>query len=86
MSCDCRSFSSPSSFETHRDFHAKSHDVLWWQVVFIATRDSIYEKVKSNIQEVRARKGCVIAITDEGNDELDELCEYVIHIPQVRTL
>jgi glucosamine--fructose-6-phosphate aminotransferase (isomerizing) len=52
-------------------------------VFFIAMQDSIYEKVKSNIQEVRARKGCVIAITDEGNDELDELCEYVIHIPKV---
>mmetsp|Transcript_56453 Transcript_56453/g.138565 ORF Transcript_56453/g.138565 Transcript_56453/m.138565 type:complete len:635 (+) Transcript_56453:141-2045(+) len=50
-------------------------------VVVIATKDSIYEKVKSNIQEVRARKGCVIAVTDEGNTELDELCEYVIHVP-----
>mmetsp|Transcript_9866 Transcript_9866/g.19715 ORF Transcript_9866/g.19715 Transcript_9866/m.19715 type:complete len:648 (-) Transcript_9866:194-2137(-) len=52
-------------------------------VVFIAMQDSIYEKVKSNIMEVRARKGCVIAITDEGNAELDETCEYVIQIPKV---
>mmetsp|Transcript_5920 Transcript_5920/g.19068 ORF Transcript_5920/g.19068 Transcript_5920/m.19068 type:complete len:96 (-) Transcript_5920:66-353(-) len=34
-------------------------------VVFVAMKDSIYDKVKSNIQEVRARKGTVIAITDE---------------------
>jgi len=52
-------------------------------VVFIAMQDSIYEKVKSNIMEVKARKGTVIAITDEGNSELDELCEYVIKIPNV---
>mmetsp|Transcript_5929 Transcript_5929/g.19102 ORF Transcript_5929/g.19102 Transcript_5929/m.19102 type:complete len:130 (+) Transcript_5929:2093-2482(+) len=52
-------------------------------VIFVAMKDSIYDKVKSNIQEVRARKGTVIAITDEGNDELDGLCEYVIHIPKV---
>lgn len=31
--------------------------------------------------QVRARKGAVIAITDIGNDELDELCEYVIKVP-----
>jgi len=53
-------------------------------VVFIANKDSIYEKVKSNIMEVRARKGCVIAITDVGNDELDAFCEYVIKIPTTR--
>lgn len=52
-------------------------------VVFVAIKDSIYDKVKSNIQEVRARKGSVIAITDEGNDELNDLCDYVIHIPKV---
>jgi len=32
---------------------------------FVLAQDSIYEKVKSNIMEVRARKGCVIVITDE---------------------
>ena len=50
-------------------------------VVFIATKDVIYEKVVSNIEEVAARGGQVIAITNEGNDELDALCEYVIKIP-----
>ena len=50
-------------------------------VVFIAMKDVIYEKVVSNIEEVAARGGQVIAITNEGNDELDELCEYVIKVP-----
>jgi glucosamine--fructose-6-phosphate aminotransferase (isomerizing) len=50
-------------------------------VVFIAMKDAIYDKVVSNIEEVAARGGSVIAITEEGNDELDELCEIVIHVP-----
>ncbi len=50
-------------------------------VVFIAMKDSTYDKVISNIEEVVARKGSVIAITDHGNGELDRLCEYVIRIP-----
>ena len=53
-------------------------------VVFIAMKDSTYDKVLSNIEEVAARDGSVIAITDEGNGELDELCEYVIEIPQTK--
>lgn len=50
-------------------------------VVFIATRDEIYEKVVSNIEEVVARGGAVIAITSDDNEELDEMCEYVIRVP-----
>jgi glucosamine--fructose-6-phosphate aminotransferase (isomerizing) len=50
-------------------------------VVFLATKDSTYDKVVSNIEEVVAREGSVIAITDEGNGELDRLCEYVIRVP-----
>ncbi len=51
-------------------------------VVFIAMKDSTYDKVVSNIEEVAARDGSVIAITDEGNGDLDDLCEYVLRIPQ----
>ena len=51
-------------------------------VVVIAMKDSTYDKVVSNIEEVAARDGSVIAITDEGNGDLDELCEYVLRIPQ----
>ena len=51
-------------------------------VVFIAMRDATYDKVVSNIEEVVARGGLVIAITDEDNHELDRMCETVIRVPQ----
>ena len=51
-------------------------------VVFIAIKDNTYEKVVSNIEEVVARSGYVIAITDEGNGELDALCDHVIRVPK----
>ena len=53
-------------------------------VVFIAMKDRTYDKVVSNIEEVVARQGSVIAITDDDNGELDDLCEYVIRIPRVK--
>lgn len=52
-------------------------------VVFIATKDSSYEKIVSNIQEVRARKGEVIAIVSEGDTEIAEMAEYIIEVPHV---
>jgi glucosamine--fructose-6-phosphate aminotransferase (isomerizing) len=51
-------------------------------VVFIATKDSSYQKVISNIQEVKARKGHVIAIVTEGDTEVKSMADYVIEIPQ----
>ncbi|GAB3920365.1 glutamine--fructose-6-phosphate transaminase (isomerizing) [Mucilaginibacter myungsuensis] len=51
-------------------------------VVFIATKHSSYEKVVSNIQEVKARGGHVIAIVSEGDTIVRDLAEYVIEIPQ----
>lgn len=51
-------------------------------VVFIATQNSSYEKVISNIQEVKARKGHVIAIVTEGDTEVKSMADYVIEIPQ----
>ena len=51
-------------------------------VVFIATKNSSYEKVISNIQEVKARKGKVVAIVTEGDTEVREMADYVIEIPQ----
>jgi glucosamine--fructose-6-phosphate aminotransferase (isomerizing) len=54
-------------------------------VVFIALKDGTYDKVISNIEEVAARQGSVIAITDAGNRELDRLCEYVIPLPPVES-
>ncbi|ABB22970.1 glutamine--fructose-6-phosphate transaminase (isomerizing) [Pelodictyon luteolum] len=51
-------------------------------VVVIATRDSSYQKILSNIEEVRSRKGRVIAIASEGDTEVARLAEHVIYIPQ----
>jgi glucosamine--fructose-6-phosphate aminotransferase (isomerizing) len=51
-------------------------------VVVIATQHSSYEKVISNIQEVKARKGHVIAIVTEGDTEVRKMADYVIEIPQ----
>jgi len=51
-------------------------------VIFIATKNSSYEKVVSNIQEVKARGGHVIAIVSEGDVEVRNMAEYVIEIPQ----
>jgi glucosamine--fructose-6-phosphate aminotransferase (isomerizing) len=51
-------------------------------VVFIATRHSSYEKVISNIQEVKARGGHVIAIVTEGDTDVKAMADYVIEIPQ----
>ncbi|MGF1533214.1 MAG: glutamine--fructose-6-phosphate transaminase (isomerizing) [Bernardetiaceae bacterium] len=50
-------------------------------VVFIATRDSSYDKVLSNIKEVKARKGKVIAIVTEGDTLIAQAVDYVIEIP-----
>src|SRR6478752_9230120 len=52
-------------------------------VVFIATRDSSYEKVVSNIQEVKARKGRVISVVTEGDEIIPAMAEFVIYIPNV---
>lgn len=52
-------------------------------VVFIATRDSSYEKIVSNIQEVKARKGRVISIVTEGDNVIPKMSEFVIEVPVV---
>jgi glucosamine--fructose-6-phosphate aminotransferase (isomerizing) len=50
-------------------------------VVVIATRDSSYDKVVSNIQEVKARKGKVIAIVTKGDTLIPKMVDHVIEIP-----
>lgn len=50
-------------------------------VIFIATKDSSYEKVVSNIQEVKARKGKVIAVVTEGDTSVRQLADHVIEVP-----
>jgi glucosamine--fructose-6-phosphate aminotransferase (isomerizing) len=51
-------------------------------VVVIATKNSSYEKVVSNIQEVKARKGKIIAIVTEGDVDVKKMADYAIEIPE----
>ena len=50
-------------------------------VVFVATRDTYHEKIVSNIQEFKARKGKVIAIVTEGDDIISQLADDTIFLP-----
>lgn len=50
-------------------------------VIVIATNKSAYEKIASNVQEVKARKGMVIAIVAEGDQEIKKVADYCIEIP-----
>ncbi len=52
-------------------------------VVALATGDQVYEKVKSNMQEVKARDGIVIALTDRDPEELGDICNEIIEVPTV---
>lgn len=51
-------------------------------VIATNTRDKIYEKVISNIEEIKARKGTVIAVATQGNKKIKELVNYVIYVPK----
>ncbi|RDB04855.1 glutamine--fructose-6-phosphate transaminase (isomerizing) [Runella aurantiaca] len=55
-------------------------------VVFIATKDSSYEKIVSNIQEVKARKGRVIAIVTEGDELIPNMVDFVIEVPETHDI
>jgi glucosamine--fructose-6-phosphate aminotransferase (isomerizing) len=55
-------------------------------VLFIATQDHSYEKVVSNIQEVRARKGRVIAVVTEGEKHIQSMSEFVVEVPATHEL
>lgn len=52
-------------------------------VVVIAPKDRTYMKVLSNIQEIKARKGRIIAVTTEGNTELEKIVDRVLYVPPV---
>ena len=49
--------------------------------MIIKTRDSAYEKVSSNMMEVRARKGRIIAIASEGDTEVKHRADHVLYVP-----
>jgi glutamine---fructose-6-phosphate transaminase (isomerizing) len=55
-------------------------------VIFLAPKDSVYDKVISNIQEVKARGGKIIAIASENDNEIDKLVDYSIKIPTTKRM
>jgi glutamine---fructose-6-phosphate transaminase (isomerizing) len=52
-------------------------------VVVLAPKDSAYSKITSNLQEIKARKGKIIAVATEGDDKIKELADEVIYLPKV---
>jgi len=52
-------------------------------VVFVATQDEVYEKVVSNIQEVKARGGRILSIVTEGDTKVKALSDHILEIPKV---
>ncbi|MEL6124582.1 MAG: glutamine--fructose-6-phosphate transaminase (isomerizing), partial [Bacteroidota bacterium] len=55
---------------------------LYMPVIVIATNVSAYDKIVSNIEEVKARKGVVIALINQGDQTIKNIADYVIEIPQ----
>ncbi|HEX5552841.1 MAG TPA: glutamine--fructose-6-phosphate transaminase (isomerizing) [Chitinophagaceae bacterium] len=55
-------------------------------VVFVATKDAYYEKIVSNIQEVKARKGKVIAVVTQGDTNIPPMADDVIEVPSADEL
>ncbi len=55
-------------------------------VVVVATKDSSYEKIVSNVQEVKARNGIVIAVVTEGDTVIKNIADHVLEIPATDTL
>ena len=51
-------------------------------VVFLAPKDDTFSKILTNIQEVKARKGIIISITDTDNKELNNLSDFILHVPK----
>jgi len=52
-------------------------------VVVIATKDKSYEKIVSNIQEIKARKGIVIAVVSEGDTIIKNMADHILEIPNI---
>jgi glucosamine--fructose-6-phosphate aminotransferase (isomerizing) len=50
-------------------------------VVFVATKDKYYQKIVSNVQEIKARKGKVIAVATEGDEIIAEMADDVMYVP-----
>lgn len=55
-------------------------------VVCVAPQSHVYEKMASNIQEIKARKGCVLAIATQGDEEIKHHADHVIYIPALNEM
>ncbi|MBL7692617.1 MAG: glutamine--fructose-6-phosphate transaminase (isomerizing) [Flavipsychrobacter sp.] len=55
-------------------------------VVFLATNKSAYEKIVSNVQEVKARKGKIIAVVTKGDTQIRELADHIIEVPETEEI
>jgi glucosamine--fructose-6-phosphate aminotransferase (isomerizing) len=55
-------------------------------VIFVAPQDDVYRKVVSNMQEVKARGGRIIAVTTEGNGDLSALVDHQLRVPSTAPL
>jgi len=55
-------------------------------VVVVATKDDTYDKIINNIQEIKARKGKVIAIVTEGDEIIRKMADYVLEVPETMTV
>ncbi len=55
-------------------------------VVFLATNKSAYEKIVSNVQEVKARKGKIIAVVHKGDTQIRELADHIIEVPETEEI
>ncbi len=55
-------------------------------VVFLATNQSAYEKIVSNVQEVKARKGKIIAVVHKGDTQIRALADHIIEVPETEEI
>jgi len=55
-------------------------------VVFLATNMSAYEKIVSNVQEVKARKGKIIAVVNKGDTQIRGLADHIIEVPETEEI
>jgi glucosamine--fructose-6-phosphate aminotransferase (isomerizing) len=55
-------------------------------VVAIALQDDVYDKMISQIEQVKARNGIVIAVANQGDERIAELADYVLTVPKTHSL
>jgi glucosamine--fructose-6-phosphate aminotransferase (isomerizing) len=55
-------------------------------VIAICLRDDLRDKMMSNIEQVKAREGVVIALATEGDDEIEEKADHVVYVPETSPL